>query len=78
MFCNTGLTEEQLKEIMGGPYLKSDVMGICDLHLLVKPPHTDVEKLEQTRVTDSPPDRAREDVASKSRKTGTKPKWMKL
>ena len=78
--CNIGTTENQLQEIIGGPYLKSDVMDICDLHLLVKPV-TDVEKPELTSGAESPPDRAdraEQNVVSKSRKTGTKPKWMKL
>lgn len=74
-----GITEEELNDIMDGPYLRSDVMALRDLHLLPMP--SDIGKtMESTTpsVQVSQEAAIQPAVDPRTRKTGVKPKWMKL
>lgn len=74
-----GVTEEKMKEIMDGPYLRSDVMALRDLHLLPEPA-SDVLKPEEFRTASKEISEVKpvQPVDQRTRKSGMKPKWMKL
>lgn len=73
-----GVTEDELKGIIDAPYLRRDVMALRDLHLLITPA-SDVERPVDTTIRiDFPQDRTEQRVDPRPRKTGVKPKWMKL
>lgn len=78
LWC-AGATEDEQSAILTGPYLRSDVMALRDLHLLLKPATTDADSQDNSSVTAAAPQHVTEQPSStRPRKTGSKPKWMKL
>eukprot|EP00250_Pteridium_aquilinum_P031824 c44331_g1_i1 orf=182-934(+) len=71
-----GVTEDEQQGILAAPYLQSDVMALQDLHLLLTPA-VDAESPENTSSAfmEHKPE---QDPNTRPRKSGTKPKWMKL
>lgn len=72
-----GVTEDEWSMILAAPYLRSDVMALRDLHLILKPV-TDAGRPESTSFADASQHITEQQPNTKPRKTGSKPKWMKL
>eukprot|EP00249_Psilotum_nudum_P009805 c22164_g2_i1 orf=160-1050(+) len=72
-----GTTEEEL-EIAEGPYLCNEVMDLQDLHLLSTPVCVATEQDTQVDTQKLPDVAPPEPSNPKPKKTGLKPKWMKL
>lgn len=72
-----GVTEDEWSMILAAPYLRSDVMALRDLHLILKPV-TDAGRPESTSFADASQPITEQQSNTKPRKTGSKPKWMKL